>query len=694
MVELVCSNFDNVVLVYNGANTLELGFVDDYEQIQSVIWCPGAGQTGFTALGEIVAGTVNPSGKATDTFVYDLTSTPYFNNIGSFAYENAEELGYEALGYFTDGYTTPHFVDYVESIYVGYKFYETADAESLIDYDTTVQYPFGHGLSYTTFTQEMGEISNAGGTISFDVTVTNTGSVAGKDVVEVYYNPPYTNGGIEKASANLVTFTKTGVIEPGQSETVTLSFNEEDMASFDTYGEGCYVLEEGDYTISINADSHTVLDSAVYTVASKVVYDENNARSTDENAATVALDFAEGTVTYLSRADGFANYAEATAAPTDFNMTDEQKEGLYNSYNWDPNDYNNEDDEMPTTGADNGVVLADLRGLDYDDPTWDTLLDEMTIEEMDDLIALGGYATKAESSIEKVATNDCDGPANITNNFTGLASIGFPSECIIASTWNVELAERFGESIGIMADEMNVSGWYAPAMNCHRSAFDGRNFEYYSEDGVLAGMISAGAIRGAQAQGVYAYMKHFVMNDQQISQNEMLCTWSTEQAIREIYLKPFELSEKLGDCAAVMSSWNYIGNQWAGACSATLQTILRGEWGFQGMVITDGYHYTGYMDSDRAIRNGCDLMLKNFDVETNHLTDQTSATGVSAMRNACHNILYTVVNSRAYDPENLDTSMVMWKVVLIVVDIILAILLVLAEIMVIRKYKRNSIDVE
>jgi beta-glucosidase len=539
----------------------------------------------------------------------------------------------------------------------------------------------------------MSAVNNNGGTISFDVTVTNTGSVAGKDVVEVYYDPPYTNGGIEKSSANLVTFAKTGIIEPGQSETVSISFNEEDMASFDTYGEGCYVLEEGDYTISINADSHTALDSAVYTVASKVVYDENNARSTDETAATVALDFAEGNVTYLSRADGFANYEEAIAAPTDYNMTDEQKATLYNSYNWDPNDYNNADDVMPTTGAKNGVVLADLRGLDYDDPTWDTLLDEMTVAEMDDLIALGGYATKAESSIEKVATNDCDGPANITNNFTGLASIGFPSECIIASTWNVELAERFGESIGIMADEMNVSGWYAPAMNCHRSAFDGRNFEYYSEDGVLAGMISAGAIRGAQAQGVYAYMKHFVMNDQQISQNEMLCTWSTEQAIREIYLKPFELSEKLGDCAAVMSSWNYIGNQWAGACSATLQTILRDEWGFQGMVITDGYHYTGYMDSDRAIRNGCDLMLKNFDVETNHVTDQTSATGVLAMRNACHNILYTVVNSRAYASDNLDTGMVMWKIVLIVVDIILAILLILGEVMIIRKYNKRKQEI-
>ncbi|MCD8382923.1 MAG: glycoside hydrolase family 3 C-terminal domain-containing protein [Clostridiales bacterium] len=693
MIDLVCANFDNVILVYNSANTLELGFVDDYEQIKSVIWCPGPGQTGFTALGEIVTGAVNPSGKATDTFVYDLTATPYFNNIGEFAYENADEFGYEATGTFTYGTTTPHFVDYVESIYVGYKFYETAAEEGLIDYSSTVQYPFGHGLSYTTFEQTMSDLEIAAdGTISFDVTVTNTGTVAGKDVVEVYYTPPYTNGGIEKASVNLVTFEKTDTLEPSESVTITISFNEEDMASFDSYVNGCYVLENGDYSISIRSDSHTVLDERTFTLEDTIVYDEDNARTSDEVAAVTSFSFAEGEVTYLSRADGFANYDEVTAAPSEdaYQMSDEIKATFYNTGNWNAEDFNDDSDVMPTTGANNGVELADLRGLDYDDPLWDDLLDELTVSEMDNLIALGGYATIEISSIGKVSTNDCDGPANISNNFTGLASIGFPSEVIIASTWNTELAESYGDSIGTMANEMDVSGWYAPGMNCHRSAFDGRNFEYYSEDGVLAGKIAAASITGAQSHGVYAYAKHFVLNDQQTCQAEMLCTWTTEQALREIYMRPFELAVKEGGCKAIMSSWNYIGNQWAGACSSSLQTVLRGEWGFQGMVITDGFHYWGYMNADQAIRNGSDLMLKNYDVETNHVSDTTSATGVLAMRNSAHNILYTVVNSRAYDPDNLNGGLSTWKVILIVVDVLVAIVLVVLEVLAIRKSRKLS----
>ncbi len=692
MIDLVCKNFDNVVLIYNGANTLELGIVDQYDQIKSVIWCPGAGQTGFNALGRILTGETNPSGHAADTFVYDLTATPYFNNIGDFEYTNADEFSYEAIGFFTEGTTSPHFVNYTEGIYVGYRFYETAAAEGLIDYDQTVQYPFGTGLSYTSFQQSMSDITESDGTINFDVTVTNTGDAAGKDVVQVYYNPPYENGGIEKASANLVDFAKTDMLEPGASQTISFSIKAEDMASYDDQNAKAYVLEKGDYQISINSDSHNVIDQKTYTVADTIVYDENNARSTDETVATNQFDYARGDVTYLSRANGFENYAEAVAAPTNFEMSDEAKDGFYNSYNYDPDDFNNADDEMPTTGADNGLSLADLRGADYDDENWDKLLDQMTVAEMDDLIALGGYQTKAEKSIDKLQTYDCDGPASINNNFTGLSSIGFPSEVIIASTWNVALSEEFGESIGQMANEMNVSGWYAPAMNCHRSAFDGRNFEYYSEDGVLAGMIAAGSIKGAQSKGVYAYMKHFALNDQQIAQNEMLCTWSTEQAIREIYLKPFEISVKEGDCRAVMSSWNYIGNKWAGANPELLINVLRNEWGFVGMVITDGYHYCGYMDSDRAIRNGCDLMLKNFDVETNHVTDQTSATSILAMRNACHNILYTVVNSRAYDS---DVTMVtpVWEYIVIGVDIVAALILILAEVMIVRtwlKRKKNE----
>lgn len=691
MVDLVCSNFDNVILVYNSANTLELGFVDDYAQIKSVIWCPGPGQTGFEALGEIVTGAVNPSAKATDTFVYDLTKAPWFNNFGTFTYTNADEFSYENTGTFTYGTTTPHFVNYVDGIYVGYKFYETAAADGVINYEEYVQYPFGHGLSYTTFEQKMGDIkTGSDGSISFDVTVTNTGNVAGKDVVEVFYNPPYTNGGIEKSAANLVAFDKTQLLEPGASETVTITFNQDDMASFDTYGNGCYVLEQGDYIISINADSHTVLDSRTYTVASDIVYNESNPRNGDEQAAVTSFTFAEGDASFLSRADGFKNLSEVTAAPTDFTMSDEIKATFYNTGNWNHEDFNNAQDVMPTTGANNGVKLEELRGLDFDDEKWETLLDELTVEDMEKMIALGGYGTLSINHIGKSATNDNDGPANITNNFTGGASIGFPSEVIIASTWNQELVERFGESIGTMADELDVSGWYAPGMDSHRSAFDGRNFEYYSEDGVLAGMIGAAAVRGAQSKGLYAYMKHFVLNDQQQAQAEMLCTWVSEQALREVFLKPFEIAVKEADCHAVMAAWNYIGNRWCGACDTLMTTVLRDEWGFTGLAISDGYHYWGYMDADQAIRAGTDLMLKNYDVPTNHVTDTTSATGVLAMRRASKDILYTVVNSREYAPENLDTGMLKWQKILLAVNVITGLLVVILGALSVRTYLRKK----
>ena len=371
-------------------------------------------------------------------------------------------------------------------------------------------------------------------------------------------------------------------------------------------------------------------------------------------------------------------------------MTAEAKATFLNTDNFNPDDFNNPEDAMPVIGASNGVVLKDLRGLAYDDSKWDDLLDEMTVADMDNLIALGGYQTYPVNRIGKVTTFDFDGPANIVNNFTGVASIGFPSEVIIASTFNKELAEQFGDSIGTMANEMDTSGWYAPAMNCHRSAFDGRNFEYYSEDGVLAGKISAASIRGAQKHGVYAYMTHFAMNDQQISQNYMLCTWSNEQAIREVYLKPFEISVKEGDCKAVMSAWNYIGNTWAGACAPLLKTVLRGEWGFRGLVCTDGFHWFWYMDSDQAIRGGSDMMLKNFDMETNHVSDQTSATSVLAMRNASHDILYTVVNSRAYDEANLNRAPPVWRVIMTAADAVVAVLVLGLGDLAVRQYRKET----
>lgn len=694
MLDLVCSNFENVIVVYNGANTMELGFVDEYAQIKSVLWCPGTGQSGFNALGSILAGTVNPSGKTADTFVYDLTATPTWNNFHAFSYTNADEFA--AAGFMIKS-TTPRFINYNESIYVGYRFYETAAAEGVIDYATTVQYPFGYGLSYTSFSQTMSDLTVDGeGNISLDVTVTNTGSVAGKDVVEVYYNPPYTNGGIEKSTANLIAFDKTEMLEPGASETITITitFKAEDMASYDADVNKAYVLEAGDYIISINSDSHTVIDSRTYNVPSTIVYGEGNARSTDATVVTNQFDFADGGVTYLSRADGFANYAEATAAPASYEMSDELKASFINNGNYDPNEYNNADDVMPTTGASNGLQLVDMRGVDYDDAQWDTFLDQLTINDMDTLIALGGYQTAAVPSIGKVQTYDCDGPASINNNFTGVGSVGFPSAVMIASTWNQDLASEFGRSIGKMADEMNTTGWYAPAMNNHRSAFAGRNFEYYSEDGVLSGKMAAKAIQGAEEFGVYAYMKHFALNDQEANRCDMLCTWADEQSIREIYLKPFEISVKEGGCDAVMSSFNYIGHKWAGACDELLNKVLRDEWGFVGMVLTDYFGVYGYMDADQAIRNGTDFCLVNYDTATNHVTDTTSATGVQAMRQASKNILYTVVNSRAYAEENLNMGMPTWQIVAIAADVVLAAVLIVLEVRTIKGYGRRKAAVQ
>lgn len=691
LLDLVTSNFDNVILVYNGANAFQMDFLKDYPQIKGVLLCPGTGQSGFEGFGKVVSGEVNPSGRTADTYVSDLTAAPWWNNFGDFKYTNTEDLNSDASFFDPEG-ATPSFVNYVEGIYVGYKFYETAADEGLINYDDEVVFPFGYGLSYTSFTKEMSSITSDGTNLNFTVTVTNTGSAAGKDVVEIYSNPPYTNGGIEKASANLLDFAKTDELAPGESQTMEFSIPVEDLASYDYQTNGCYVLEAGDYIISANNDSHNVADSKTYTVASDIVYNESNKRSSDAVAATNEFDFAEGEITYLSRADGFANYAEATAAPANYEMSDADKAVFYNAHSYTESGYEADDDanaEDITTGAKNGLKLVELRGVDYNDPKWDDLLDQMTIDEMQQTIGFGGYQTAAVTSIEKVRTNDCDGPASINNNFTGVGSVGFPAATLIGMTWSKELAYSFGDSIGEMANEMDTSGWYGPAMNIHRTAFAGRNFEYYSEDGVLSGVMASNAIKGAQDHGVYAYMKHFALNDQEGNRTSMVATWSNEQAIREIYLRPFEMSVKDADSHAVMSSFNYIGNRWAGGCSELLKNVLRGEWGFVGFVETDYFGVYGYMTADQGVRNGSDLMLCTTGNDFNTVTVLTNSSK-QALREASKNILYTVVNSRAYAEENLNPGMPKWKIIMIGADVIVALLIVGLEYTAIKGYKKRK----
>lgn len=694
MIAKVASSFNKVVLVYNGANTFNLNFVGQYPQIKSVLWCPPPGQAGFTALGEVLKGKVNPSGKTSDTFVRDLTKTPTYNNFGSFTYTNMDDHKASFTGFTGKPETsTPTFVDYNEGIYVGYRFWETAAKEGLINYDQMVQYPFGYGLSYTTFSQKMGPIHHADGKISFDVTVTNTGAKAGRDTVQTYFEPPYVNRGIEKASANLVSFKKTKTLDPGKSQTITVNFKDEDMASYDADHAKAYVLDQGDYGISIRSDSHRPIQSDTVNIAQTVTYDKSNPRSVDKVAATNRFDDAKGTVTYLSRANHFANYQDAVAAPKSTELPEEAKAHFYNNSNYDPKKFDNDSDKMPTTGAKNNVRLYQLRDKKYDDPMWDKLLDQLNVKDMDSLIAMSGYGTQAVKGIGKIELTDADGPAALNNNFTKVGSLGFPSSTSLACTWNPGLATRYGEMIGTMAHDMDVSGWYAPAFNIHRSAFSGRNFEYFSEDPEINAVMGSNEVAAARSKGVYAFMKHFAMNDQETNRTNMLATWANEQTIREIYLKPFQAAVVKGGAQAAMSSFNYIGTTYVAAYAPLMQDVLRGEWGFRGMVLTDYFGVYGYQNADQLIRNGNDAMLATTEV-TNHVKDK-SATSVKAMRQASHNILYTVVHGYKYANGDPKVQTPAWQIALYVALVVLALIFLALEYLAFRRFKarRSAVDV-
>ena len=484
MIELVCENFDDVIVVINANNAMELGWIEDYPQIRAAIFAPGPGVTGFSALGEIINGSVNPSGKTVDTFVRDLTTTPTYNNFGNFAFNNVDDLKATVAAADPAFQGTMSFVNYVEGIYVGYKYYETADVEGSIDYDAEVVYPFGYGLSYTTFTEEIQNFDASGDTVTFDVVVTNTGDVAGKHAVEIYVTPPYNNGGIEKSVVNLIQFEKSQLLEPGASQTISFSIPKEDMASYDSEGikiaGGGYILEAGEYVTSVREDSHTVLAEETFTIDSDISYADGR-ESGLVPAVNQFEDYARGTFTQLSRADGFANYDEATAAPAAdaFVMDDATlaviTEGSAAYY--DPTAYDDANDAMPEQGVDNGLRLFDMVGASYDDERWDALLSQMTFDEMALLTNIGGWQTVAIDSIGKIATSDCDGPAGLNIFITGAYGTSYPGEVVMAQTWNKELLYEVGRSMTNEYVDAYNYGWYGPAMNTHRNAYAGRNFE-------------------------------------------------------------------------------------------------------------------------------------------------------------------------------------------------------------------------
>lgn len=720
LLALAKESFETVVVVVNASTSMELGPVQDDAGIDAVLQIGSPGQSGLNALGEVLTGEVNPSGRTVDIYAADFTADPTFVNFGSYQYENIDGLGTDE-GRGVDG--GAYFVHYEEGIYVGYRYYETAAVEGFIDYDEAVVYPFGYGLSYTTFSQEITgqELGAVDGEISVDVEVTNTGDVAGKQVVQLYYSAPYTPGGIEKSAVVLGAFGKTDVLEPGASETVTLSLAVEDMASYDYEGAQAYVLEAGAYALTVQTDSHTVApgtEPITYTVDETVTYSGDDHRASDETAVTNAFDDVnaafvdtaeEGKILNMSRAD-FAGTFPTAPAGADM-VASEETVAAFGKY--DTAAVNAESDaEMPTQGAEGDLGLIDMRGLDYDDPRWQELLDQISVEEMTSVILNGAYNTGAISSIVKEVTGDYDGPAGFSSFINdAISGVAYPSEVLLGQTWNVELAEAMGVSIGNEALTLDANGWYAPAVNLHRSPFAGRNFEYYSEDPVLSGELATAVVEGAASKGVYTAMKHYALNDQETNRvNHGVATWANEQAIREIYLKAFELPVKnatveieyvaddegtvetreMRASTAMMSSFNRIGNTWAGGSVALMDTVLRDEWGFRGFAITD-FNLYEYMYPDQGIRAGSDLMLTFQPMKV--LEDTTSPEAVSNIRTATHNILYTVANSNAMNGiasgATLDYTPPTWRYVQIAVDVVLGLLLALGVVWVVRRVRRH-----
>lgn len=739
MIRFAKANCDKIVVILNTSNVMEISeLMADGGDLaaDAVLWIGSPGGMGLEAMAKILCGEVNPSGKSVDLWMTDIMSDPVMSNFGNVEYDNLMMLpgGFpETVGEPTE----MNFIEYEENVYLGYRYYETVSAtggsfsvfgQDGKTYDDAVQVPFGFGLSYgTDFSQTITSFDDSGDEIVMTVRVANNGSVAGKDVVQVYHNPPYTDfdiqNRIEKPTANLVEFSKTGEIAPGAYEDVTLTFAKEDMASYCYTRQnpdgttGAYVLESGDYEISVNKNSHERYDVRTTTVSSTIWYDGTNPRQSEIDAQAILdedglpsgvpmaaesdpdatflaahnlfQDLTDHMVStsQLTRANGSLTNS-ATAPRADERMapagigTDDGT-GMMTlqqmDLSTDPVLGNMEGSkvytaDMPTTGAENGLSLASLRGLSYYDPLWDALLDQLDLTDPNLYVALAASydQTATVVSVGKPATVDYDGPQGIVGSITdSFEYTAYPCEPIIAATFNRDLAYKMGEAVGQEAIAAGVNSWYAPAMNLHRSPFSGRNFEYYSEDPVLSGQMAASEVSGCSDQGLITTIKHFALNDQEMYDNDRsrVATWANEQAIRELYLKPFETAIKearmtvnyisdsegsrsakiMRGATAVMGCMNYWGFTWGGSSYALNTELLRDEWGFQGFVITDMMMNAGSNSVDQALRAGNDTWMAWGDAFTTMIQDTSSPTGVSVIRRCVKNMSYAIANSRAMD---------------------------------------------
>ena len=636
-IDMLEENFKNVIILLNVPTCMEAEFLNDKE-IDSAVFIGHPGLTGTTAVAEVLSGKVNPSGHLVDTWPYDVKSAPSYQNFG-----NDTTLSHT-------GASTGKFTDYLEGIYVGYRYYVTrAKVDPNFKYEKEVQYSFGHGLSYTTFDKSILEyvIDEEKQNIEFTVEVKNIGAVAGKDVIQFYTHAPYTNGGIEKSWYSLSGYQKTNSIEPGETKNYKVSFSFRDIASWSTE-KGYYVLEKGEYEFSLRenvwdlAVTATGRENAVkFNLANDVEF--KTSYQTKKEYKNIFQDVEWGADTekiqYLSRSD-FEGTWTNTSEINRNSVADKFPGGISNQTGGQSFDYedNQIDEDTPTTGADNGLVLSDLKNAAWEDPRWEPLLDQMTVKELQDIVDQGSFKTNAVASIGKEATVDYDGPGAAFHSGTG-----HPSEVIVACSWSDDVARLMGESIGREGAARGLTGWYAPGINTHRSPFGGRNFEYYSEDPLIAGHMAGHTAQGALKYGVYTYAKHFILNEQENSRAGVF-VWATEQSIREIYARGFEIYCDLGGLG-IMSSFNCIGSWWTGASEALLTTLLREEWGFHGVVVTD-YVSSPYMAVNIGIRAGNDLWLnRNPSCHAQHAYNQTPHDTLILLRRSAKNILYACAHS-------------------------------------------------
>lgn len=680
------AGFTNVIVLLNTCNTMELGFLKD-DSIDAAMLVSAPGQSGALSIVDALKGDINPSGRLSDTYPYDLTTDASYANCPNCRETNSAKGG---IRNYTNG---GQYIDYQEGIYVGYKWYETADEEGYFDsidnqygkgYQGVVEYPFGSGLSYSSFdwkvesiSPEAGSIINPDTTITMKVSVTNTSMVGGKDVVSIYYSAPYTKGGIEKASVNLADFDKTQTLEKNNgdksSQLMTLSFKASDMKSYDSDDVNKndfkgYEMEEGDYVISLRKDAHTLAgiknDTVTYHLGQTYKLDKDettgaavkNRFTGDDAEGEVSIDGSDSNadITYLTRKDFKSSFpVRATSSRAKSNSI----KALGDHWLTDKNDT----DETYTQNdkstdyklyTDSSTLNKDLilkLGSDYNASEYESMLNQMSVSELNSLIEGAGYRTYQVDSIGKPEIQDLDGPSGL--NDTNMSAdtkakwTSFPVETLLAQTWSKRTAYVYGLAVGNEASQTSVGGWYAPACNIHRNAFDGRNFEYYSEDPYLSGMMCSKTVQGATNNGLYCYVKHFAVNETENGRSG-LYTWLTEQTLRETYLKPFEIAVKKGGANAIMSSFNRLGATWTGGSYALLTEILRNEWGFNGSIVTDYSSGGDYMNVDQGLRAGNSIWLNGLRAVTckGH-DDKTSPTAIKCARNSAHDVIYTYCNT-------------------------------------------------